>query len=96
VGLYFKGRIISDENITKQLSTDEPKGEHIGNRIWAWENQKTGETIITGDEGNSWSVILARSKSKKEAIAKLKSKQKQKEIFTERIQRILKEYPYAT
>ncbi len=96
MGLYFKGRIVSDENIANHLHTDEPKGEHIGNRIWVWENQKTGETIITGDEGNSWYVILARSESKEDAIAKLEAKQEKNEIFTERVRRILKECLGAT
>jgi hypothetical protein len=96
MGFYFKGRIVTDENIAKRLRTDEPKGEHIGNRIWIWENQKTGETIITGDEGNSWYVILAEGDSKDEAIAKLEAKMEKNEIFTERVRRILKECPDAT
>lgn len=96
MGLYFKGRIVSDENIAQRLRADEPEGEHIGNRIWVWKNQKTGETIITGDEGNSWYVILTRGKSKEEAIAKLRDKQEKNGIFTERVQRILKESPDAT
>jgi hypothetical protein len=96
MGLYFKGRIVSDKNIANQLHTNEPKGEHIANRIWLWVNQKTGETIIAGDEGNSWCVILARSESKEEAIVKLKAKQEKKEIFTEWVREILKESPSAT
>jgi len=96
MGLYFKGRIVSDERIVKLLCTDEPEGEHIGNRIWIWENRKTREVIITGDEGNSNCVILVKSESKLEAIAKLKAKQEKNEIFTERVRRILKEYPEAT
>ena len=96
MGLYFKGRIVSDENITKRLHTDEPKRKHIGNRIWVWENQKTDETIIAGDEGNSWYVILARGENKEEAVAKLNAKREKNEVFTERVRRILKEYPEAT
>jgi len=96
MGFYFKGRIVTDENIAKRLRIDELKGEHIGNRIWVWENQKTGKTIITGDEGNSCYVILVESKSKENAIKKLAAKQKKNEIFTEQIRRILKEYPDAT
>ena len=95
MGLYFKGRIVSDQNIAKRLRTDEPKKKHIGNRIWIWANKKTGETIITGDEGNSWYVILARSKNKDEAIAKLKDRQGKNEIFTKLAQRIIKEFPDA-
>lgn len=96
MGLYFKGRIVSDENIAKRLRTEEPKKKHIGNRIWVWENQKTDETIIAGDEGNSWYVILAKSENKEEAIAKLKDRQGKNEIFTKLAQRILKEFPDAT
>jgi hypothetical protein len=96
VGLYFKGRIVPIEKIAKRLQTDKLKGEHLGNRIWLWNNQKTGEAIITGDEGNSWHVILVRSKSREEAIAKLGAKQKKKEIFTEWAQQILEEIPEAT
>ena len=95
MGLYFKGRIVSDENITKRLHTDEPKRKHIGNRIWVWENQKTDETIIAGDEGNSWCVILARSENKEEAIARLKDRQGKNEIFTKLAHRIPKKYPDA-
>lgn len=91
MGFYFKGRIVSDENIAKQLCTDEPKGEHIGDRIWVWTNQKTGMTIIIGDEGNSWNVILAESESKEEAMAKLKAKREKNEIFTIKMQRLLKD-----
>jgi hypothetical protein len=72
MGLYFKGRVVSDESILKQLGLDDPIGEYIGNRIWVWENPKTGETIITGDEGNSWCIILAQGCNKEEAMAKLK------------------------
>lgn len=91
MGLYFRGRIVSDQNIAKRLVMDELKGVHIGKRIWVWASEKTGETIITGDEGNGYCVVLTRSKNKEEAIAKLKIKQAQNEIFTKRVQRILKE-----
>lgn len=96
MGFYFKGRIVTDENIAKRLCTDEPKGEHIRNRIWLWANKKTGKTIIAGDEGNNCYVILTESKSKDEAIATLKAKQEKNQVFTERVRRILKEYPDAT
>ena len=56
MGLYFEGRIVSDARIFKRLLTDEPKAMHIGNRIWMLQNQKTGKTIITGDE---WLVCQA-------------------------------------
>ena len=91
MGLYFRGRIISDQNVDKRLAMDELKGVDIGKRIWVWTNEKTGETIITGDEGNGYCVILTKSKNKEEAIMKLKIKKAQNEIFTERMQRILKE-----
>lgn len=93
MGFYFKGRITTDENIAKRLCSDEPKGEHLGNRIWLWANKKTGETIIAGDEGNSYYVILAEGKSEKNAIARFKAKQEKNEIFTTRVQQILREYP---
>ena len=96
MGFYFKGEIVSDENVVKRLNTDDPKGEHIGNRIWIWENRKSGETIITGDEGNGWCVILASSENKEEAIAKLEIKQAKKENFAEWVQQILEECPDVT
>ena len=89
MGFYFKGRIVSDENVVKKLFTDEPRCENIGDRIWVWTNQKTGVTIITGDEGNSWCVVLAKSESAEEAMRKLKTKREKGEIFTTRMQRIL-------
>jgi len=96
MGLYFNGRIVSDESIIKRIGMDEPKGRHIGNRIWVWENPKTGKTIITGDEGNSWCVKLSEGDSKEEAMAKLKTKRGKNGVFTEFIQEILKEDPDAT
>jgi len=96
VALYFKGRVVSDERIVEQLGTDDPKVEHIGNRVWVWENMKTGKTLITGDEGNGWCVILAKCDSKKEAIAKLNAKRQKNEVFNELVQKIIKEYPNAT
>ena len=91
MGFYFKGRLVSDENVIKQLSTDEPKGEYIGKRTWVWTNQITGGTIITGDEGNSWYVALAESENKEEAMTKLKTKLEKNQVFTTRMQRILKD-----
>jgi hypothetical protein len=83
MGLYFKGRIVSDESIVHRLGTDTPEAELIGNRVWVWKNPKTGTTIITGDEGNSWSVILAEGNAKEEAMAKFKANREKKGIFTE-------------
>jgi hypothetical protein len=96
MGLYFKGRIVSTETIAKKLQEEKLKGEHLGNRIWLWSNQKTGEAIITGDEGNSWHVIIVRSKNREEVLAKLEVKKKKKEIFTEWTQQVLEEFPEAT
>jgi hypothetical protein len=96
MGLYFEGRIVSDARILKFLLTDEPKTSHIGNQIWVLQNQKTGKTIITGDEGNGWCVKLTEGGSKEEAMAKLKAKREKNEVFTEFIQETLKEDPDAT
>ena len=96
MGLYFNGRIVSDESIIKRLCMDEPKGGHIGNRIWAWENPKTGKTIITGDEGNNWCVKLSEGDSKEEAMAKLKDYREKNDVFTEFIHETRKEDPDAT
>jgi hypothetical protein len=70
MGIYFEGRIISDEKISELLLMDEPKAQRIGHRIWIIQNDKTGKTIITGDEGNSWCVKLAEGRNEEEAILK--------------------------
>jgi hypothetical protein len=95
MGLYFEGRIVSDAKISKLLLTDDPTAMHIGNRIWLFQNQKTGKTIITGDEGNGWCVKLTEGESEEEAIAKLKDKREKNEVFTGFVKEILKKYPDA-
>jgi hypothetical protein len=89
MGAYFKGRIISNESIVQRLSTNSPQAEHVGSRIWVWKNPKTGRTIITGDEGNGWSVILAEGNDEEETMAKFKANQENNEVFTELSQRIM-------
>ena len=96
MGLYFKGWNVSDESVVKRLGNRELEAVHIGNRIWILENQKTGKTIITGDEGNGWSVILAQGSNKEEAMAKLGTKREKNEVFTEFVQAVLKDTPDAT
>jgi hypothetical protein len=89
MGLYFEGRIVPDAIIFKRLLMDKPKAMYIGNRIWMLQNQKTGKTIITGDEGNGWFVKLTEGESKEEAMAKLKAKREKNEVFTEFMPEIL-------
>jgi hypothetical protein len=96
MGLYFKGRVVSDESIVKRLGNGEYKAIHIGNRIWIWESQRNRKTIITGDEGNGELTIIAEGDNKEEAMAKLKVKREKNEVFAEWVQRILKKYPDAT
>lgn len=94
MGMYFKGRVTSEEQIFKRL-TGKLRATHIGNRIWVYESQKTGKTIITGDEGNGWCVKLTEAVSKEEAMVKLSAKWDKNALFTEFVQEILKEHPDA-
>lgn len=93
MSLYFKGRIVPYERIVKQLMTVEPKGKHVGNRIWLWENPETKKALIAGDEGNDWYVIIAHGRNKEEAMARLKAKRENNEVFNEFVQEILKTSP---
>jgi hypothetical protein len=94
MGMYFKGRVISEDQIFKRL-TGKIDNTHIGNRIWVFQSCENGKTIILGDEGNGWCVKLTEGVSKEEAMTKLKAKREKNEVFTEFVQKILKEHPNA-
>jgi len=96
MGLYFQGRETTDEAVTKQLSTQDYTCKHIGNRIWIWNNPKTGKTIVTGDEGNGYCVKLAEGTTEEEAMQKLEDKKRSKHVFTELFEKALAENPEAT